>query len=91
MLLAGGGRYDELTRLIGGEQETPAVGFAYYLDQIARAVLTPLEAERVLPISFAPNKAAEAVQWAQVLRRNGIAAVIIPLADDDEETITGDC
>jgi len=88
VLLAGGGRYDELTRLIGGEQETPAVGFVYYLDQLARAVATPLEAERIVPISFAPNKAAEAVQWAQVLRRNGIAAEIIPLADDDEETTT---
>jgi histidyl-tRNA synthetase len=32
--LGGGGRYDELTRLIGGERDVPAVGVAYYADNI---------------------------------------------------------
>ncbi len=32
--LGGGGRYDGLTRLIGGHQDAPAVGFAYYADEI---------------------------------------------------------
>ncbi|MBC8099559.1 MAG: ATP phosphoribosyltransferase regulatory subunit [Armatimonadetes bacterium] len=32
--LAGGGRYDDLTRLLGSQLGTPAVGFAYYVDTI---------------------------------------------------------
>ncbi len=36
LLLGGGGRYDELTRLVGGDQEVPAVGFAYYADTLAQ-------------------------------------------------------
>ncbi|MBC7870685.1 MAG: ATP phosphoribosyltransferase regulatory subunit, partial [Chitinophagaceae bacterium] len=32
--IGGGGRYDELARLIGGEQNIPAVGFAYYVDSL---------------------------------------------------------
>lgn len=35
-LLGAGGRYDELVRLIGGERDVPAVGFAYYMDAIER-------------------------------------------------------
>ncbi|NJL23299.1 MAG: histidine--tRNA ligase, partial [Leptolyngbyaceae cyanobacterium SM1_3_5] len=32
--VCGGGRYDELTHLIGGEGDVPAVGFAYYADTL---------------------------------------------------------
>ncbi len=32
--LGGGGRYDELARLIGGKYDVPAVGFAYYVDNM---------------------------------------------------------
>ncbi len=34
-LLGGGGRYDELVRLLGASVDVPAVGFALYLDTIA--------------------------------------------------------
>ncbi|MCS7071857.1 MAG: ATP phosphoribosyltransferase regulatory subunit [Anaerolinea sp.] len=34
-LLGGGGRYDELVRLLGAPVDVPAVGFALYLDTIA--------------------------------------------------------
>lgn len=34
LLVGGGGRYDELVTLVGGVQNTPAVGFAYYADAL---------------------------------------------------------
>jgi histidyl-tRNA synthetase len=34
--LAGGGRYDGLARLIGSNQDVPAVGFVYYVDNLAK-------------------------------------------------------
>lgn len=37
-LLGGGGRYDELVRLLGASVDIPAVGFALYLDTIAELV-----------------------------------------------------
>lgn len=33
-IVGGGGRYDELTRLVGGSRAVPAVGFAYYMDRL---------------------------------------------------------
>ncbi|PJF24313.1 MAG: ATP phosphoribosyltransferase regulatory subunit, partial [Phototrophicales bacterium] len=36
--LGGGGRYDELVRLVGGSQDTPAVGFVYYADMLMEAI-----------------------------------------------------
>ena len=32
--LGGGGRYDGLVKALGGDEDVPALGFAYYLDQI---------------------------------------------------------
>lgn len=32
--LGGGGRYDELVRALGGDEDCPALGFAYNLDQV---------------------------------------------------------
>lgn len=34
--LGGGGRYDELARLLNSKRDIPAVGFAYYIDDILR-------------------------------------------------------
>jgi len=35
--LGGGGRYDELVRALGGGADTPAMGFAYNLDQVVES------------------------------------------------------
>ncbi len=34
-IVGGGGRYDDLTRLVGGSRAVPAVGFAYYADRFS--------------------------------------------------------
>jgi histidyl-tRNA synthetase len=36
--LGGGGRYDELVKLLGGQVDTPAVGFVYHADQLIEAL-----------------------------------------------------
>lgn len=36
--LGGGGRYDELVKLLGGQHDTPAVGFVYHMDALMEAL-----------------------------------------------------
>ncbi len=36
--LCGGGRYDGLVKALGGEEDTPAIGFAYSLENVQQAV-----------------------------------------------------
>ncbi len=76
--LGGGGRYDELIRLIGGRQTVPAVGFAYYVDNLV-AELSPLLEETVslLTISYRDNLVA-AASLAQKLREYDFAVQVLP-------------
>lgn len=80
--LGGGGRYDELMRLLGG-QNTPAVGFAYYLDHVTQLVGnrdnnpdTPL-----ITLSTSGD-AASVAQWAQALRTRGIRVALTDAASN---------
>ncbi|MBE2269326.1 MAG: ATP phosphoribosyltransferase regulatory subunit [Anaerolinea sp.] len=75
MLLAGGGRYDELARLIGGDRDIPSVGFAYYLDQLLAAL--PQTAERPSLVELAGSPVA-AVRWACELRARGFKVAQYP-------------
>ena len=38
VLLGGGGRYDGLAKALGGGEDVPALGFAYYLEQVVDAL-----------------------------------------------------
>lgn len=69
--LGGGGRYDELTRLLGGKT-TPAVGFAYYLDNLTPLVEQDATQEPCTLVLNATQDTLMAVQWAQALRFNGV-------------------
>jgi ATP phosphoribosyltransferase regulatory subunit HisZ len=69
--VAGGGRYDELTRLLGGAQSTPAVGFAYYADTLLADIPQNGNQKPAITIS-----GPQAIAIARLLRQNGIAAVI---------------
>jgi ATP phosphoribosyltransferase regulatory subunit len=71
--IGGGGRYDELARLIGSGREIPAVGFAYYLDHLVRTV-AQTTSDRKAPVLVTGNYAGEAMHWAHRLRTRGIAA-----------------
>lgn len=75
--LAGGGRYDELTRLLGGTQSTPAVGFAYYVDALAAHV--PHQETEPVPLTVS---GPQAIAVARLLRQNHIPVVIQSDAGD---------
>lgn len=72
--IGGGGRYDELTRLIGGNQDVPAVGFAYYVDALIAALPTPAiqpVPRSVVTITATRDTYPVAIRWAQLLREHG--------------------
>jgi histidyl-tRNA synthetase len=75
--LAGGGRYDELARLMGSDRNIPAVGLAYHVDRwldMAELVVADQPALRLIT----PDKAEEqAVLWAEHLRTAGLNVSLI--------------
>jgi histidyl-tRNA synthetase len=77
--LGGGGRYDELARLVGGKHDIPAVGFAYYVDQLITALPHPFEEPKPpITIMFDEDVAQAAVRWAHQLRNHDIAVQLQP-------------
>ena len=78
MRLGGGGRYDRLIELFGGEP-TPAVGCAHGIDRIALALQTQKAAvrhragKRVLVLAVNDALKVEALKIAQSLRQAGVA------------------
>lgn len=76
--LGGGGRYDELARLIGGEYDIPAVGFAYYLDQLFTAGSGAGELPSALTLAVIPENAVNAARWAHRLRQKGFTVRLLP-------------
>jgi histidyl-tRNA synthetase len=78
--LAGGGRYDKLVELFGGEP-TPAVGVAHGIDRIMLAMqeqktsLTTVEEKRVMVIPVNEGLINEALKISEMLRNKGIAVV----------------
>ncbi len=87
VLLAGGGRYDELAHLIGGEHEIPSVGFAYYLDQIRQTVSAQTESKRLTALVSTSETTVAAVRWAQALRSNGVAVELLPIESSSSGTL----
>ena len=75
--LGGGGRYDRLIELFGGEP-TPAVGVAHGIDRIALALQTQEAAvgarkgKRVLVLAVNDALKVEALKVAQQLRQSGL-------------------
>jgi histidyl-tRNA synthetase len=75
--VGGGGRYDELTRLIGGLRDVPAVGFAYYVDQLLAALPEPAPAvQTAITITASAETMPVAIRWAQKLRALGQTVIL---------------
>ncbi len=77
--LGGGGRYDDLIGALGGKQATPAIGFAYGLDHVARllpAGFAEDDGDGPAQVLVTAQEAAfsEAVATAERLRAQGIPA-----------------
>jgi histidyl-tRNA synthetase len=69
--LGGGGRYDELGKLLGGKQSVSAVGFAYYVDELAKTGSTDKQIRQkdFVVIADRPSQYV-AVRWANLLRQH---------------------
>lgn len=78
--LCGGGRYDELIALFGSTANyVPAVGFAYYVDQILDSI--PVKAApSISPVAIPvhSDNYLSSANLAQLLRRHGIPSVLLP-------------
>ncbi|MFW5748839.1 MAG: ATP phosphoribosyltransferase regulatory subunit, partial [Chloroflexota bacterium] len=78
---AGGGRYDELTRLLSGSHDDtgdiPAVGFAFDVEALADHLPdAPDSARRLFTLIASPGQEQSAAQWATALRQRDICVAI---------------
>jgi histidyl-tRNA synthetase len=77
--IAGGGRYDDLVRGLGGRSSVPASGFSFGLERVLAAVQRqqspspPLSGVSVLVVPVGPDDYSEAAHVAADLRRAGVA------------------
>jgi histidyl-tRNA synthetase len=81
--IAGGGRYDDLVRALGGRSSLPACGFSFGLERVIAALdrqQTPAAATapnvQVLVVPVAADDYPEAVRVAAELRDAGLAAEV---------------
>jgi histidyl-tRNA synthetase len=81
--LGGGGRYDKLVELFGGEP-TPAVGVAHGMDRLALAMekikktikFLTSDKERVIVIPIGEKLIAKALELSSMLRKAGISVEV---------------
>lgn len=77
--LGGGGRYDELIRLIGTNADVPSVGFAYYGDRLVDIISSePEEPTKVVTLISQSENMVQATKWAKEIRSYGISIQILP-------------
>ncbi|GAB4553975.1 MAG: ATP phosphoribosyltransferase regulatory subunit [Anaerolineae bacterium] len=82
--LCGGGRYDELIRVLGAAQDTPAVGLAFGVERIATALgldavdAMPRETVAALIVPLDESDDFVAAQTAMALRIHGRVEVFAP-------------
>jgi histidyl-tRNA synthetase len=89
--LAGGGRYDELLRLVGGRDEVPAVGFVYYPDNLlAAAPPSPEAGAATVKLVVSAGQESAALRWAQALRHDGLTVALLPSAQAAQPLLTID-
>jgi len=70
-IIGGGGRYDDLIPQMGGK-ETPAAGFALYMDSLLKLVKTAETAKRRVLVSISPQAMKEGFDVAAALRQAGL-------------------
>jgi len=79
--LGGGGRYDKLVELFGGEP-TPAVGVAHGMDRLSLAMekqkisIETFKKKRVVVIPIGEKLAAKALELSSMLRKAGISVEV---------------
>jgi histidyl-tRNA synthetase len=78
--IVGGGRYDDLTRILGSAKNIPAIGFAYYVDKLLP--LLKLNPDNMRPVTLNGDNPADIIVWATYLRTNHIPVLINSQADN---------
>jgi histidyl-tRNA synthetase len=73
--IGGGGRYDRLVSVMGG-QDTPAAGFALYMNKLMSLIAENRAAGRTISVICQPDSYKPAVQLAAVLRDAGHTAAV---------------
>ncbi len=80
--VGGGGRYDSLVRALGGDQDVPALGFAYTLEHLVARLPQARNDDiddannRVLVVPETAGDFASATRYADSLRTQGLTAII---------------
>jgi histidyl-tRNA synthetase len=76
--LGGGGRYNELSKLLGGKTNVPAVGFAYYVDELM-SLKSKTGAVPQQDIVICVNKTSThiGIRWSKQLRQRGFNVQIL--------------
>jgi histidyl-tRNA synthetase len=77
--IVGGGRYDDLTRILGSEKNIPAIGFAYYVDNLLPLVKSNVDSTN--HVILKGDHPADVVSWATFLRESGIRVLMNAQAD----------
>lgn len=86
--LAGGGRYDELIRLVNGNTSVPAVGFVYYPDHMLQSIPDLLgDEDETVVIIVETGAESAALRWAQVLRARHIPVMTLPAGYWGEQNV----
>ena len=87
-MIASGGRYDNLVSQFG--MDAPAIGMSITLDYLMTALfrqgILPEEEKEVVMVMYPESRIADAVSYAEMLRKNGTPAALCPLADTAELT-----
>ena len=73
--VVGGGRYDDLTRVLGSQNNVPAFGFAYYIDNLLPMLNITMSENSSVTIQADAN-AHDAIRWATYLRNNGVSIAL---------------
>lgn len=75
--IAGGGRYDEMIRLVGEAEDVPAVGFVYYPEALIEILDAEPDAGRQ-PFRITSSGDLQAtIGWTQRLRDAGISVFVV--------------
>ncbi|MEM6282670.1 MAG: ATP phosphoribosyltransferase regulatory subunit [Chloroflexota bacterium] len=73
----GGGRYDELVRMVGDDVDVPAVGFAYDIDAVlTRASYTQGSSGKIFNMVSTTGNHTHTFAWADALRGAGLSVAL---------------
>ena len=84
VLLCGGGRYDDLTRLLGGQELIPAIGFAYNIDNLNDQI-SQSNHNTILELQYTELQAKVAIKWVGLLRDEYDLSIKLTVVDENPQ------